>query len=441
MDDVQHSGDDAIRLTARQQEIVQYLRLGCTNQEISQYLNISVNTVKTHIATLYRELGAGNRTEAVHMLSQIFPAPHAETSSQPVWSREPPTVAVLPFGAPAGTPAQLSEATLLTEAVSLQLSRWQRFELIGHEACQSSQFVDLHELHKKIGAHYAVSASLRDDNGAWLSVRLLSAAQGQLRWAQDFKLSDELPCHNHDAVSAHLGAVLTASILKAEGLRVANLSNDQLQPWEKVTRGLLLLEARTAPECGMAIQLFTSVLNDDRANVPAHYGLVVASYLSVLEQWVEPTDHARKCVYEHARICVQLARDSHDTSLAMALSHVLDARLEDAIDLLLESVSANPGASSAFSLLGQLHAMLGRTELACRYLEECVRLSVYTPAYLRSQISLAMLCFVLGDYVGVVAACRNGLLYDTGYVGFHALLASASAWIALSRGWRTPSGE
>ncbi|MCC7247413.1 MAG: response regulator transcription factor, partial [Lysobacter sp.] len=35
------------------------------NEQIAKELNISLNTVKTHVAHLFRKLGAGNRTSAL----------------------------------------------------------------------------------------------------------------------------------------------------------------------------------------------------------------------------------------------------------------------------------------------------------------------------------------------------------------------------------------
>jgi DNA-binding NarL/FixJ family response regulator len=42
------------------------LRLGKKNQEIASELGISENTVKTHLSSLFKKIGAGNRTQASH---------------------------------------------------------------------------------------------------------------------------------------------------------------------------------------------------------------------------------------------------------------------------------------------------------------------------------------------------------------------------------------
>ena len=50
-------------LTAREEEVMVTVARGLTNAEISSELNISLSTVKTHLASLMNKLGARNRVE------------------------------------------------------------------------------------------------------------------------------------------------------------------------------------------------------------------------------------------------------------------------------------------------------------------------------------------------------------------------------------------
>jgi DNA-binding CsgD family transcriptional regulator len=51
-------------LTKRQTEILELLKKGLTNQDICRLLGISPNTVKVHLAKIYKILDVSNRTEA-----------------------------------------------------------------------------------------------------------------------------------------------------------------------------------------------------------------------------------------------------------------------------------------------------------------------------------------------------------------------------------------
>lgn len=48
-------------LTARESEVLHYLILGKAPKEIAQDLNISVNTVRNHVKSVYRKAGAHSR--------------------------------------------------------------------------------------------------------------------------------------------------------------------------------------------------------------------------------------------------------------------------------------------------------------------------------------------------------------------------------------------
>ncbi|MFC7528669.1 LuxR C-terminal-related transcriptional regulator [Actinoplanes sp. GCM10030250] len=58
-------------LSDRELEVLQYLPSVLTAAEIAQNLGISVNTVKAHMRSIYRKLGAGRRREAVVMARQL----------------------------------------------------------------------------------------------------------------------------------------------------------------------------------------------------------------------------------------------------------------------------------------------------------------------------------------------------------------------------------
>jgi DNA-binding CsgD family transcriptional regulator len=57
-------------LTPRELEVLATLAEGMTNKAIARRLNISLHTVKYHVESLFRKLGARTRTEAVAKASE-----------------------------------------------------------------------------------------------------------------------------------------------------------------------------------------------------------------------------------------------------------------------------------------------------------------------------------------------------------------------------------
>ena len=64
-------GDLADPLTDRELEILSYLPSRLTNAELAERCYVSVNTIKTHMAHIYRKLDAANRNEAIVRARQL----------------------------------------------------------------------------------------------------------------------------------------------------------------------------------------------------------------------------------------------------------------------------------------------------------------------------------------------------------------------------------
>lgn len=68
---------ETLGLTKREIEMLSFLAQGKSNKEIARALALSPNTVKTHLANLYRKLGVPNRTGAVMKAVELSAHPFA----------------------------------------------------------------------------------------------------------------------------------------------------------------------------------------------------------------------------------------------------------------------------------------------------------------------------------------------------------------------------
>lgn len=55
------------RLTTRQREVVELVAMGHTNEAIARALDLSPNTLRNHLAEVFRRLGASNRADVVRL--------------------------------------------------------------------------------------------------------------------------------------------------------------------------------------------------------------------------------------------------------------------------------------------------------------------------------------------------------------------------------------
>lgn len=63
---------DQVKITRRDQEVLQLLVAGCSNKEIAAELNISPRTVKQHLRTLFLRAGIRNGRKRVILATAVF---------------------------------------------------------------------------------------------------------------------------------------------------------------------------------------------------------------------------------------------------------------------------------------------------------------------------------------------------------------------------------
>lgn len=61
--------DESKDLTPREDEVLKFLARGLTNKEISAQTHLAVDTVKTHLRSIYRKLGVINRSQAISKIA------------------------------------------------------------------------------------------------------------------------------------------------------------------------------------------------------------------------------------------------------------------------------------------------------------------------------------------------------------------------------------
>lgn len=60
-----------LRITEKQKRVAKLVSAGCTNEEIAEALDISVNTVKVHVAAIKRRLQVKNRVAIATAMLQL----------------------------------------------------------------------------------------------------------------------------------------------------------------------------------------------------------------------------------------------------------------------------------------------------------------------------------------------------------------------------------
>lgn len=64
---------DALRLTPRERDVLDFVRLGLANKQIASCLGISETTVKSHLANAFQRIGVNDRTSAALWAQRHLP--------------------------------------------------------------------------------------------------------------------------------------------------------------------------------------------------------------------------------------------------------------------------------------------------------------------------------------------------------------------------------
>ncbi|GHV52409.1 hypothetical protein AGMMS49579_09610 [Spirochaetia bacterium] len=70
-DGAKKTADVSAALSRREREVLSYLSQGLTREEIAAASNLSINTIKSNVRSIYNKLGAANRADAVRIAAEL----------------------------------------------------------------------------------------------------------------------------------------------------------------------------------------------------------------------------------------------------------------------------------------------------------------------------------------------------------------------------------
>lgn len=81
---------DLYDLTRRELKLLAHLRQGLSNEVIASRMAININTVKVHMANIYRKTGIRNRTHAVSLYDQMLSSRYWPPGDKPIAKTQRP---------------------------------------------------------------------------------------------------------------------------------------------------------------------------------------------------------------------------------------------------------------------------------------------------------------------------------------------------------------
>lgn len=369
-------------LTNRQLEVLDLLRKGLTNAEICRALNISENTVKIHLANIYKTLEVSNRTEAV--------AAVAETAENWVNSDEV-RIRVI-------HDSDIKDHPLVYELFHGIVENFQEYRLFLINTGLSDEIVQDSTYQIKISAS-------QDGNQAFIS--LLQGNNKAIIWSQNLKLDDASAI---DLYADQYSIVLFRNMIISAAKVLEQNSNASPAWWYATSYSIIKSENRSRDcfeKCMSMLQSLT-VEGDIRNYVLCSQASIY--YLGISENWVNGEEYVKK-IGELACDTMRNNPSSAYSMFTMALYNILLGKKNEAIVYFEGILLSNPLNVMCRRLLVQLYMLMGREEDALKQLDEIARLVPNGMDQPFQFVAKAMIYFLQGNYDFCEKVSRQVLMF------------------------------
>jgi adenylate cyclase len=308
--------------------------------------------------------------------------------SAPVVPPAPPrlSIVVLPLASDGGDPAQDRLAAVLTDEITVDLSRIPESFVIARATADSyrGRSVDARRVGRELGVRYVLDGGLvRLGDTVRLTLQLVDGESGRALWAD--RIDGELPDLPalYGRVTGTVARSLDLTLQEVETARARARPGADSQELLLQARWLLqfnrttpdtLQEARRLleqviardPRSGLAVALLAQTYNYDVSQ--RWLGLRGATR----EQWLQQADRLSAQAFQLDPADARVV-GVRGTTLALA------GRSEQAVELLGRQIGLNRNDASAWFWLGYARCTLGRQDEAIAALEQARRLSPRDP--------------------------------------------------------------
>ena len=330
-------------LTARQKDILNLLGKGLTNQEICRALDISANTVKVHLANIYKILEVTNRTEAVSIFSSDAPE-EERTAAENV---------KLLFEKNDDVEKSDNGSFFYHTLVN----NINQFELLDIQMCSR-------ELAQK-SSHFWVECSFSSGPHPNLFLTLHHRNVSEILWSYSLSFA---PGENLNLEVSRVSITLVRKIEKASAQLFKRGKFVEPGWWYESCFYRESCVTRVKDEYHKAMGAVKKITAKESTPIYTSFVMANLLYTACLEHWILIED----CVGELKRLGAGVIRENFDSQYAMyinALVSILSCDNERAVHYLKMVLEKNPLNVGARKLLAQMYVLIGNEIAGFRELE------------------------------------------------------------------------
>ncbi len=365
------------RLTERQTEIMLLVRKGLTNQDICSVLGISANTVKVHLANIYKTLDVANRTEAVTVFSETT---EKEDGAPPPMIFKKPRLIVQT--ADTSLSARNNQTAAVVQDLVGGLQKFDTFEIQWGKEPDDTRDT------------FVLTVEEKDNTCDRHFVCMYQLENGSILWSDILVLDDDAA--RRAAIDRMVSTIhWKFELAAAEGCRGA--SDGAVNGWYAVygIKHLINHREKNAWHGSLASLRMVQQVSDN--HIWSLYGLGLAWYLATMERWCAEADGVRELM-SIGKKAMQTAPNSQYAWLLMAFLSIVEKRFQDTIAHLNRVIAYNPYNLLAIQVLSQIYTIENRCQDGIDLLK---RMKTLAPDFYERPTTIAaeaVLLYFLGDY-------------------------------------------
>lgn len=358
------------KFTARQKQILSLVRKGLTNVEICRILNISANTVKVHLANIYKILDVSNRTEAVSF-GLLNMDDDAKCSSE---------IKIFVVRKNIIDNPQMNFFFFL---FAQHLHRYNLFNV---------QFVTEEIRENDVDYQIVLSETQNPEPCFYLS--LFNGNMSRIFWVYSQKVDEKL---DMNFASSKVIVQLYRRMLISAARSFERGENQQPSWWFCCAFVNYKLDCRSRESFEKCERELMILLLDDSGNIFLKFSLVRLYYTAITEGWVKTQSYFDK-IQELASSAMRDDPYSDYSRLMMAIFNILDGNMKAAITYLLLVTEANPQNFFANMLLSHIYLLMGEETKALVLFNEYERYFPDLENDPNQIIAKILVLFLLRDY-------------------------------------------
>ncbi|MBT9549412.1 MAG: winged helix-turn-helix domain-containing protein [Hydrogenophaga sp.] len=296
------------------------------------------------------------------------------------------SIAVLPLASDGADPAQDRLATVLTDEITVDLTRIPESFVIARATAESyrGRNVDARQVGRELGVRYVLQGGLvRLGDTARLTLQLVDSESGRTLWAD--RIDGELPDVSalYRQVTGTVARSLDLTLQEVEAARARARPSADSQDLLLQARWLLQFNRTTPDSLQEARRLLEQVSARDPGSALAIALLAQTYNYDVSQRWLGLRGATREQWLQQAdRLSAQAFQlDPADARVVgvRGTTLALAGRSEQAVELLERQIVLNRNDASAWFWLGYARCTLGRPDEAIAALEQARRLSPRDP--------------------------------------------------------------